>query len=101
MQRVVVTGIGVISPVGSAIDTFWSNIKAGKHGIRKIENLDMTNQKVSLAAQVTDFNAEDYMDKKDVRRMDPYTRFAVAAAKPIQSGCYYRQRYWRVTDNGS
>jgi 3-oxoacyl-[acyl-carrier-protein] synthase II len=81
MRRVVITGIGVITPVGSTIDAFWSNIKAGIHGIRKIENLDMTGQKVSLAAQVLDFKAEEYMDKKDARRMDPYTRFAVAAAK--------------------
>jgi 3-oxoacyl-[acyl-carrier-protein] synthase II len=87
MRRVVITGIGVISPVGSTLDTFWTNIKAGKHGIRKIENLDMTNQKVSLAAQVADFNAEDYMDKKDARRMDPYTRFAVAAAKIAIQDC--------------
>jgi 3-oxoacyl-[acyl-carrier-protein] synthase II len=87
MRRVVITGIGVITPVGSSIDTFWTNIKAGKHGIKKIENLDMTNQKVSLAAQVLDFKAEDYMEKKDARRMDPYTRFAVAAAHLAIEDC--------------
>jgi len=87
MRRVVITGIGAITPVGSTIDTFWGNIKAGKHGIKKIENLDMTGQKVCLAAQVLDFNAEEYMDKKEARRMDPYTRFAVAAAKLAIKDC--------------
>lgn len=81
MRRVVITGIGAVTPVGSEIDTFWDNIKAGRHGIAKIENMDMTGQKVSLAAQVKDFNPEDYLEKKEARRMDLYTRYAVAAAK--------------------
>lgn len=87
MRRVVITGMGVITPVGSTIDKFWSNIKAGKHGIAPIENLDMTGQKATLAAQVKNFNPEDYMDKHEARRMDPCTRFAVAAAKIAMQDC--------------
>lgn len=87
MQRVVITGIGVISPVGSRIDTFWDSIKAGKHGISPIENIDMTGQKVTLAAQVKDFHAEDYIEKREARRMDPCTRFAVAASKLALQDC--------------
>lgn len=87
MRRAVITGMGVISPVGSTIDKFWSNIKAGKHGIAPIENLDMTGQKALLAAQVKDFNPEDYIDKHESRRMDPCTRFAVAAAKLAMQDC--------------
>lgn len=87
MRRVVITGMGVISPVGSTIDSFWGNIKAGKHGIAPIENLDMIDQKATLAAQVKDFNPEDYIDKHEARRMDPCTRFAVAAAKMAMQDC--------------
>jgi 3-oxoacyl-[acyl-carrier-protein] synthase II len=87
MRRVVITGIGVITPLGSTLDGFWGNIKAGKHGIAKIENMDMTGQKVTLAAQVLDFNAEDHIDKKEARRMDKYTQYAVAAAKMALADC--------------
>jgi len=87
MRRVVITGIGVITPVGSTLDSFWDNIKAGRHGIAPITNLDMTGQKVLLAAQVKDFNPDDYIDKQQSRRMDPCTRFAVAAAKIAIEDC--------------
>jgi 3-oxoacyl-[acyl-carrier-protein] synthase II len=87
MRRVVITGMGVISPVGSNLDTFWGNITAGRHGIAPIENLDMTDQKASLACQVRDFNPDDYIDKKESRRMDPSSRFAVAAAKLALEDC--------------
>lgn len=87
MRRVVITGMGVISPVGSKLDKFWDNIKAGRHGIAKIENLDMSDQKASLAAQVRDFNPDDYIDKHESHRMDPCTRFAVAAAKMAVEDC--------------
>ena len=68
MQRVVITGIGVISPVGSRIETFWDSIRAGRHGISPIENIDMTGQKITLAAQVKDFHAEDYIEKREARQ---------------------------------
>jgi 3-oxoacyl-[acyl-carrier-protein] synthase II len=87
MRRVVITGVGIISPVGSTLPTFWNNIKAGHHGIAPIENLDMTGQKAILAAQVHDFNPDDYIDKHESRRMDPCTRFAVAAAKLAMEDC--------------
>ncbi|MDR3645788.1 MAG: beta-ketoacyl synthase N-terminal-like domain-containing protein, partial [Clostridia bacterium] len=87
MQRVVITGMGVVSPVGSTIDTFWASIKAGRHGISTLEDLDMAGQKVTLAARVKDFNAEDFIDKKEARRMDANTRYAVAAAKMALGDC--------------
>ncbi|HCC00736.1 MAG TPA: beta-ketoacyl-[acyl-carrier-protein] synthase II [Ruminococcaceae bacterium] len=87
MRRVAITGMGAITPVGCTVDTFWSNIKAGHHGIAKIENLDMTGQKVSLAAQVKDFEVEKYMDKREARRLDPYARFATAAAEQALKDC--------------
>lgn len=87
MQRVVITGMGVVSPVGSTLDRFWGNILAGKHGISPIDGIDMTGQKVTLAAQVRDFKAEDFLDKREIRRMDPYNRFGVAAAQMALDDC--------------
>lgn len=87
MRRVVITGIGVVTPVGTELNKFWDNIKAGKHGITPIENMDMTDQKATLAGQVLDFNAEDYMSRHDAHRMDPSSRFAVAAAKLAMDDC--------------
>lgn len=87
MRRVAITGIGAITPVGCTVETFWSNIKAGHHGIAKVEDLDMTGQKVSLAAQVKDFDVEKYMDKHEARRLDPYARFASAAATDALADC--------------
>jgi 3-oxoacyl-(acyl-carrier-protein) synthase len=88
MRRVVITGMGVITPVGLTLDSFWSEIKAGHHGIARIENQDMTGQKVSLAAQVKGFLPENYgIEKKEARRMDPYTQYAVAAASMALEDC--------------
>ncbi|ADU28142.1 beta-ketoacyl-ACP synthase II [Ethanoligenens harbinense] len=87
MRRVAITGVGVITPVGCTVDTFWENIRAGRHGIAKVENVDMTGQKISLAAQVKDFDPEAYMDKHEARRLDPYARFATAAAVIALADC--------------
>ena len=86
-KRVVITGIGVVSPVGNDAATFWKNIQAGRHGIDTIRDMDMTGQKVSLAAQVKNFHPEDFLDKKEARRMDRYTQFAMAATKMAMADC--------------
>ena len=86
-NRVVITGIGAVTPVGSDMDTFWDNIQAGRHGIDVVRDFDMSDQKVSLAAQVKDFHPEEYMEKKEARRMDRYTQFAMAAAKMAVEDC--------------
>jgi len=87
MRRVVITGMGVVTPMGSTLDSFWESIRAGRHGIARIDNMDMEGQKVSLAAQVKDFDPENYMEKKEARRMDLYTQYAVAAAKMAIEDC--------------
>lgn len=87
MRKVVITGMGVISPVGLGVDSFWNSIKAGSHGIAPIENLDMKGQKASVAAQVKNFRPEDYMSRHESHRMDPCSRFAVAAAKEAIEDC--------------
>ncbi len=81
MRRVVVTGLGCISPLGNSVDSTWAAIKAGKSGINTITHYDNANFKVKYAAEVKDFKAADYMDSSAARKMALYTQYAVAAAK--------------------
>ena len=80
VHRVVVTGLGVISPVGNSVQTMWSNLIAGKHGIAPITRFDAEGYKASLAAEVKDFNAQDYFERSEARRLDLYSQYALAAA---------------------
>ncbi|MDD5934172.1 MAG: beta-ketoacyl-ACP synthase II [Clostridiales bacterium] len=80
MKRVVVTGMGAITPIGNSVDEFWSGIKQGKVGIGPITYFDTEEYKVKVAAEVKDFKAADYMDAKAARRMERFSQFAVAAA---------------------
>lgn len=80
-KRVVVTGMGAITPIGNSVDSFWESVKQGKIGFGRISYFDASEYKCKLAAEVKDFNAEDYMDKKSARRMEQFCQFAVAAAK--------------------
>lgn len=80
MRKVVVTGMGVISPVGNSIDTFWSSLVCGKHGIGPITRFDTSAFKAKLAAEVVGFNPRDYMEKSDVLKSDLYAQYALAAA---------------------
>jgi 3-oxoacyl-[acyl-carrier-protein] synthase II len=79
--RIVVTGMGAITPLGSEVETFWDNLVAGKSGIRKIEAFDTEPYPCKVGGEVPDFNPDDYMDSKDAKRNDRYTQFAVAAAR--------------------
>ncbi|WP_044171624.1 beta-ketoacyl-ACP synthase II [Flectobacillus major] len=81
MKRVVITGLGVISPLGNNIDTFWENILAGKSGIVPISKFDATKFKTQIAAEVQDFDASLYIDKKEVRKYDLFTQYAIAASE--------------------
>ena len=81
MRRVVVTGLGCVSPLGNSVDATWAAIKAGKSGVATITHYDNTNFKVKYAAEVKDFKAADYMDSSAARKMALYTQYAVAAAK--------------------
>jgi len=79
-NRVVITGTGVISPVGKDTQSFWESLIEGRHGIAPIDIENADTYKVKLAAQVKDFEPMDYMDRKEARRMDRYCQFAVAAS---------------------
>ncbi len=81
-KRVVITGVGVISPVGIGKETFWNALLSGKNGIGPITHFDATEYAARIAGEVKDFNPSDYgIDKKEARHMDPSTQYAVAAAK--------------------
>jgi len=80
-RRVVVTGLGVLSPVGTGKEVFWKNLMAGKSGIGAITRFDASEFTTRIAGEVRDFNPEDYLDKKEAKRMDRNTQFAIAASK--------------------
>jgi len=80
MNRVVVTGMGLISPLGNDVGTYWQNLLNGTCGIEPITRFDTAQYKVKIAAQVKNFNPLAYMEKPDVLRSDLYTQFAIAAA---------------------
>ena len=80
MRRVVITGIGAITPVGIGKDEFWKNITEGVCGIDEITQFDTTNYKVKIAAEVKNFDPEEFIDKKTAKRQDRFTQFAVASA---------------------
>ena len=79
-QRVVITGMGIISPLGCDVDTFWNNLLQGKCGIGPIDRFDTAAFKVKLAAQVRDFDPLQYMDKMEAAHADLYSQYAMAAA---------------------
>ena len=79
-KRVVVTGMGAITPIGNSVEAFWEGVCQEKIGFDRITYFDTADYKCKLAAEVKDFNAADYMDKKAARRMEAFCQFAVAAA---------------------
>ena len=74
-NRVVVTGIGAVTPIGIGKEKFFEGLKDGKNGIGKITQFDATEYTSQIAGEVLDFNAEDFIDKKEAKRMDRYTHF--------------------------
>ena len=79
-KRVVITGLGCVTPVGTGKDTFWDNIKNGVCGIDKITRFDASSFQTQIAGEVKDFNPEDYINKKELKRMDRFSHFAIASA---------------------
>lgn len=80
-RRVVVTGMGAITPIGNDVESFWNSLKEKKVGIGPITQFDTTDYKAKLAAEVKDFDAKNYMDPKAAKRMERFSQFAVAATK--------------------
>ncbi len=80
-SKVVVTGIGVVSPVGSTLVSFWDNLTSGRSGISAVDRFDASGVPTRVGGIVRDFNVDDFMDPKEARRNDLYTRYAVGAGK--------------------
>lgn len=80
MRKIVVTGLGVVSPLGCQLDTFWQRSLNGVSGIRHVEQFDCSPYPSQIGGEVVDFNADDFLSKKDQRRSDRYSHFAIAAA---------------------
>ncbi len=81
LRRVVVTGLGVVTPLGTGVEKTWRNLCEGKSGIRRIQRFDPSDLPSRIAGEVIDFNPEDYMEKSDVRKNDLFIQFAIAASR--------------------
>ncbi|HBJ02976.1 MAG TPA: beta-ketoacyl-[acyl-carrier-protein] synthase II, partial [Lysinibacillus sp.] len=79
-RRVVITGIGAVTPLGNSIEETWGNIKAGKSGIGELTRLNKDLFAAKIAAEVKDFDIEKYIDRKEARKMDRFTHYALAAS---------------------
>ncbi|MBQ4527840.1 MAG: beta-ketoacyl-ACP synthase II [Clostridia bacterium] len=80
MKRVVITGLGAVTPIGNDTESYWNSLKEGKNGIDTITSFDTTDLRAKLAGQVKDFDATLYMEKSEVRRTDKFVQFSIAAA---------------------
>lgn len=80
-HRVVISGMGVMTSLGKDLDTFWNNLMAGKSGVSLIESFDVSEYPTRIAASIKDFKPEDYIDRKEARRMDRFVQFGLAAAQ--------------------
>jgi 3-oxoacyl-[acyl-carrier-protein] synthase II len=91
--RVVVTGLGAITPLGNSVKTFWENVCNGISGVDKISRFDTKNFDAKIAAEVKNFDPQDYMEKKDAKRMDIFTQYAVAAAEmAVKHSCLKKDK---------
>jgi len=106
LKRVVVTGMGLVSPLGDTIDTYWNNLINGRNGVSNITLFDASNYKTIIAAEVKDFVPENYIEKNEARRMDRFTQFAmVAAIKAIEDSAIDlettdRERFGVIASSG-
>ena len=93
MRRVVITGMGTINPVGHDLEETWTGIQNGVCGIDFIKQIDTSQYKVKIAAEVKDYEADKYLDRKEARRMDRYTQFAMIA---FREGVRYINEHYSV-----
>ncbi|MCH5298719.1 MAG: beta-ketoacyl-ACP synthase II [Ruminococcus sp.] len=81
MSKIVITGMGAVTPIGIGVDTYWNNLIAGKSGIEKIQSFDVSDLAVQIAGEVKDFNPADYLPKDVVRKTDAFMQYAYIAAE--------------------
>ncbi len=81
LRRVVITGMGLVTPLGNDVDEYWKNLVAGESGIGRITVIDPANYPAQVSGDIKDFEPQDYMDRKDARRMAIFSQYAVAATR--------------------
>jgi 3-oxoacyl-[acyl-carrier-protein] synthase II len=86
LKRVVVTGLGALTPIGNTVDAYWNGLIAGKSGAAPIKQFDASLFKTQFACEVKDFNVEDYIDKKEARKLDQFTQYALVSVKEAVEG---------------
>ena len=98
-RRVVITGMGAVTPIGNTLDEFWNGIKEEKVGIGAITKFDTEDYKVKIAAEVKDFNVKERLDNKAARRMEPFTQYPVAASREAipKAGLEKEQEEWKFS----
>src|SRR5512146_2131375 len=79
-RRVVITGAGLLSPLGLGVEKNWEALVAGRSGIARIQGFDTSDFPTKIAGEVRDFNAEDWIEKKEIKKMDPFIQYAMATA---------------------
>ncbi|MFW6288998.1 MAG: beta-ketoacyl synthase N-terminal-like domain-containing protein, partial [Spirochaetota bacterium] len=79
-NRVVITGLGMVSPLGNSVDETWQGMIEGRSGVDQITKFDASNYPATIAAEVKDFDIRDYIDKREARKMDPFSHYSVAAS---------------------
>ena len=80
LKRVVVTGLGALTPIGNTVEEYWNALVNGKSGAAPITYYDTEKHKTKFACELKNFNAEDFIDKKEVRRLDKFARYAIVAS---------------------
>ena len=80
-RRVVITGLGALAPNGNTVADFWSGLLAGQSGIQKVTYFDTENFGVKIAGELSDFNPEDHIDKKEIRKLDPFSIYALVTSQ--------------------
>lgn len=81
MRRVVITGMGAVTPIGNDVQSLWRSIKSGRSGIGRITKYDLTDRRVTLAAEVKDLEVEAFIDKREIKKMDKFTQYAIIASQ--------------------
>ena len=86
LKRVVVTGLGALTPIGNTVDAYWNGLIAGKSGAAPIKQFDASLFKTQFACEVKDFNVEDFIDKKEARKLDQFTHYALVSVMEAVEG---------------
>ena len=94
LKRVVVTGLGAVTPLGNTPQETWKNLLAGVSGAAPITSFDTTNFKTKFACEVKNLNVDDYLDRKEARKMDRYTQLALISAKQAVEDCGWDLPHW-------